>query len=164
MSSSRDAGGDSQAGGWLCASCEQDIGYPCGIWERQHCQHCAGRIVDCHVCDGRGLNRMLLIERNIRVDCGACVGTGNMMICRRCDGRGFVRDHRGTVQCDACEERRDLRCQVCQAAGWVWIFLRFCPGDNSGPEGSRRRHPTSSGVPRDIWGRTTENDVVALNG
>jgi len=141
-----------------CRSCNRDINFPCGIWRPTNCPNCTGRIVPHHICDGQGLNQTLL-DRDIRADCNGCVGTGNMMLCRHCDGRTTVRDGRRRVPCDGCGARATLRCAVCQADGTVWIFIRFCVGDRPGQDG--RRHPVSREFPRNVWSRVEEADVAA---
>lgn len=169
-----------------CHTCQRDIALPCAIYLMRPCHNCTRHIRRCYVCDGSGDYPVPLPDGTYE-DCTACIGTGNMVTCRLCRGRGRVscgacdaHDPRcevcggtGRTECSACEGRGRRRCQLCQASGVVGDFDRFCQGDiviavNPRPPTQRaRRHPNTRRIPRVFWSRVEEvreaEDVVPVD-
>lgn len=139
----------------LCGTCRRDIHLPCGFWRLVDCPNCTGRIESCINCNGQGVRTYPRANGALR-DCNACVGTGRMMRCHHCDG--LVQEttrRRSAGPCRGCNGRLALRCMRCSATGAVWMFVRFCSGDGFNTE-NVRRHPLSTGIPRERWGRVQE--------
>lgn len=139
----------------LCSACHQDIHRPCQKYQWIKCP-CADRTVECHVCRGSCLHLSLRPDGTY-ADCNACVGTGVMTLCTKCDGHREILVHRPShrpvwISCDHCAGQGQFRCQQCLMSGKVLIFDVFCVGEfDSEPP---RRHPNAKEFPRSQWSRS----------
>lgn len=138
-----------------CEDCGNDITRPSAFYALTNCPVCTNRTVFCVVCNGRCTTEQIR-EDMTYPDCNACVGTGMMVSCSRCDGTGVRLEHIGTREieypCVTCGNKGALRCPRCDAAGEVSVFRRFCPGADL-EDRPRRRHPNACNIPRRNWSR-----------
>lgn len=136
-----------------CGECGNDIHRPSALFEVFDCRVCTNHTVFCVCCNGTCRSPQIR-QDGTYADCNACASTGLMILCDQCDSDGHIGERRDgrRILCQTCHGKGAIRCPRCDATREVWVFRRFCLGED-GDDGSSRRHPNARDIPRHIWSR-----------
>lgn len=140
-----------------CGECGNDINRPSALFEVFDCRVCTNHTVHCVCCNGTCTSPQTR-QDGTHPDCNACASTGLMIPCNECASNGYRAERIGGRRvrnlCQTCHGKGAMRCPRCDGTREVWVFRRFCFGED-GDAGSSRRHPHARDFPRHVWNRVT---------